>query len=85
MAAAQVVSVSAVTAFDESKPADRQAMIDSVLGTMGAEGETPSGAALAFMHKFIIGEMTHNEMSEAILAHATRMVHEANTRRLAVR
>lgn len=85
MAATQVVPVTEVVVFDESKAADRQAMIDSVLGTMGAEGEAPSDDALGFMHKFIIGEMTHDEMSEAILAHATRMVHQANTRRLAVR
>ncbi len=85
MAATQVAPVPEIIVFDESNPVDRQAIIDSVLGTMGAEGEMPSDAALAFMHKFIIGEMTHDEMSEAILAHATRMVHEATTRRLAVR
>ena len=85
MAATQVAPVPEIIVFDESNPVDRQAIIDSVLGTMGAEGEMPSDATLVFMHKFIIGEMTHDEMSEAILAHATRMVHEADTRRLAIR
>jgi len=84
MAAAQVVPIPDLVNFDESLPEDRQAMIDSVLGTMGAEGEPPSSEALAFMQSFVAGNITLDEMSEAILAHATRMVHEAQSRRLSV-
>jgi|GEM_PF-4173522 len=85
MAAAQVVPVSYRASFDESKQSDRQAMVDSVLGTMGAEDENPSEEALALMQNFIAGEITLDQMSEAILAQAARKVHEANSRRLAVR
>jgi hypothetical protein len=85
MAAAQVVSFSDVAVLDQSERSDRQAMIDSVLGTMGAEGEPPSKQALAYMQSFIEGNLTLDEMSEAILAHARRMVDEAHTHRLAIR
>ena len=85
MAAAQVISFPDVAVLDQSRRSDRQDMIDSVLGTMGAEGEPPSEQALAYMQSFIEGNITLDEMSEAILAHARRMVDEAHTRRLAVR
>jgi len=82
MAAAQVLPVPA--SFDHSLRSDRQAMIDSILGTMAAEGEPPSAEAQAIMQSFIAGDISVDEMSEAILLHATQMVHEANSRRLAV-
>jgi hypothetical protein len=85
MAAAQVLPLSVAVEFDPSSLADRKAMVDSVLGTMGAEGEPPSDEAQRLMQSFIAGEITMDEMSEAVLAHAHRMVHEANSRRLAVR
>jgi len=84
MAAAQVLPLSEVAAYDTSVQADRQAMIDSVLGTMGAEGELPSEETQAVMKSFVRGELDFDEMSRAVFAHATRMVHEANARRLAV-
>jgi len=85
MAAATAISVPEVVSYNTTKPADRQAIVDSVLGTMGAEGELPSEQTQAFMKRFVAGEMTLNEMSDAIFAHANRMVHEANDLRLAVR
>jgi hypothetical protein len=82
MAAAQVLPLP--NSLNDSLRADRQAMIDSVLGTMGAEGEPPSAEAQTIMQSFVAGDITLDEMSEAILLHATRMVHEANSRRLSV-
>jgi hypothetical protein len=37
------------------------------------------------MQQFVDGEITLAQMSQAILDHANRMVHEANAGRLAVR
>ena len=71
--------------FDLSDRADRQEMVDSVLGTMGAEGEPPSDEARALMQKFVEGDITLDEMSDAILAHAARIVNESHSLRLAVR
>jgi len=85
MAAAQVLPVRAVPPFDESSRIERQQAVDSVLGTMGAEGEPPSEQALSIMQQFVDGEISLAEMSQAILDHANRMVHEANAGRLAVR
>ncbi len=85
MAATQVIPVSNSVEYDLSSAIDRQAMVDSVLGTMGAEGEPPSEEAQALMRRFVLGEISLDEMSNSIFEHATRMVHEANARRLAVR
>jgi hypothetical protein len=85
MAAAHVMPSPVSVGYKLSSQADRQAMIDSVLGTRGADGEPPSEEALRLMQSFIAGEITMDGMSEAILSHAHRMVHEANARRLAVR
>ncbi len=85
MATAQVLPVSATVSYDLSSMADRQAAVDSVLGTMGAEGELPSDQAQTIMKRFVDGEISLDEMSKSIFEHATRMVHEANTGRLAVR
>ena len=85
MAAAQVLPVRAVPLFDECSRIERQQAVDSILGTMGAEGEPPSERALSIMQQFVDGEITLAQMSQAILDHANRMVHEANAGRLAVR
>jgi hypothetical protein len=85
MAAAQVIPVFNVVDYDLSSAIDRQAMVDSVLGTMCAEGEPPSEEAQALMRQFVLGEIGLDEMSKSIFEHATRMVHEASARRLAVR
>ncbi len=85
MAAVQALRVLDVVTYDTTKLADRQAIVSSVLGTMGAEGELPSDQTQAFMNSFVAGEMTLNETSDAIFAHARRMVDEANDHRLAVR
>jgi hypothetical protein len=70
--------------YDLSSAIDRQAMVDAVLGTMGAEGEPPSEETQSLMRRFVLGEISLDEMSNSIFEHATRMVHEANDRRLAV-
>jgi hypothetical protein len=85
MAAAHVLPVCETVSYDLSNMADRQAAVDSVLGTMGAEGELPSDQTQAIMKRFVDGEISLDEMSNSIFEHATRMVHEANASRLAVR
>jgi Antitoxin VbhA len=70
MAATQVVPFSGVVSFDVSKRTDRQDAVDSVLGTMGAEGELPSEETIALMHKFVDGEIEMNELVETIFANA---------------
>lgn len=85
MAATQAIPVSALAPLDESIRLERQQAVDSVLGTMGAEGEPPSEQALSLMQQFIDGEISLDQMSQAILDHANRMVHEANAGRLPVR
>ncbi len=85
MAAVQALRVLDVVTYDTTKLADRQAIVSSVLGTMGTEGELPSDQTQVFMNSFVAGEMTLNETSDAIFAHARRMVDEANDHRLAVR
>jgi hypothetical protein len=84
MAATHVLPAFEDSSYDESSSFDRQAMIDSVLGTMEAEGEPPSDVAKEIMRRYVAGEISHSELSEAILSHAARMVDEANARRLAV-
>jgi hypothetical protein len=84
MAAAQMITSVETCMYDESIQSDRQAMIDSVLGTMGAEGEPPSQEALRIMQNFVSGDISLDQMSEEILAHATRMAHEAHARGFAV-
>ena len=71
--------------YDLSDRVDRQEIVDSVLGTMGAEGEPPSDEARALMQKFVEGDITLDEMSNSILAHAARIVNESHSLRLPVR
>jgi hypothetical protein len=85
MAATHVLPVSVAAPLDESSRLERQQAVDSILGTMGAEGEPPSEQALSIMQQFIEGEISLAQMSQAILDHANRMVHEANAGRLPVR
>ena len=85
MAATHVLPVSVAAPLDESSRLERQQAVDSILGTMGAEGEPPSEQALSIMQQFIDGEISLAQMSQAILEHANRMVHEANAGRLPVR
>lgn len=72
MAAAQVVPVPAVAAFDESKRNDRQQAVDSVLGTMAAEGELPSSETIGLMQKFVEGHVSMHELVETIFANARK-------------
>ncbi len=85
MAATQALPVPSPMISTDANQSSRQAIVDSVLGTMQAEGEPPSAEAQLLMHRFVLGELSLDEMTEAILAHATRMVHEANAARLTVR
>ena len=70
MAAAQVVSFPEVASFDASSRLDRQEAVDSVLGTMAAEGELPSEETIALMQKFIDGEIEMHQLVETIFSNA---------------
>ncbi len=72
MAAAQVISFPDVATFDASSRSDRQDAVDSVLGTMAAEGELPSEETIALMQKFIDGQIEMQELVETIFANARR-------------
>jgi hypothetical protein len=72
MVAAQVIPVPGVRSFDPSSRSDRQDAVDSVLGTMGAEGELPSAETIALMQRFVDGDMGMNELVETIFANARR-------------
>lgn len=70
MAAAQVVSFPDVSSFDVSSRPDRQDAVDSVLGTMAAEGELPSEETIALMQEFIDGHIEMDQLVEMIFANA---------------
>jgi hypothetical protein len=70
MAAAQVLPSLEASSFDLSQRSEGQQAIDSVLGTMGAEGELPSAATIALMHRYVDGHMTMTELAETIFANA---------------
>jgi hypothetical protein len=72
MAAAQVVPVSEITVFDGSKRNDRQQAVDSVLGTMAAEGELPSSETIELMQKFVQGHVSMHELVETIFTNARK-------------
>jgi hypothetical protein len=72
MVAVQVISFPDVATFDASSRPDRQDAVDSVLGTMAAEGELPSEETIALMQKFIDGEIEMHQLVETIFANARR-------------
>lgn len=72
MAAAQVISFPDVIAYDASSRSDRQDAVDSVLGTMAAEGELPSEETIALMQKFVDGQIEMHQLVETIFANARR-------------
>ena len=72
MAATQVAPVPEVIVFDESKRNDRQQAVDSVLGTMAAEGELPSSETIELMQKFVEGHVSMHELVETIFANARK-------------
>ena len=65
--------------LDELEMKYRRASMDSILGTMAAEGEFPSEQILALMDSYASGQMTHEQIVESMLANARRTAHEATT------
>jgi hypothetical protein len=70
MAAAQILPAFEAAPYDLSKRSERQEAVDSVLGTMAAEGELPSEETIALMQRYVDGHMTMAELTETIFANA---------------
>jgi len=68
MAAAQILPLVEVAPLHDSDRQNRRQAVDSVLGTMGAEGELPSAKTLALMEEYVNGRMTMNELVDTIFA-----------------
>ena len=78
MAAAQVAPLLTQTQPKFETADDRRATMNSVLGTMTAEGEMPSKFALSCTEQYVAGEITFEQWNKAVLDHAFRMAHEAS-------
>jgi hypothetical protein len=70
MAAAQILPLVEVAPLNEGTRLKRRQEVDSVLGTMGAEGELPSAQTLALMEEYVDGRMTITELVDTIFANA---------------
>ena len=64
MAAAQVAPLP----VDEMIRADRRRIVDSALGTTLAEGVSPGPEVLALSERFVMGEITLQELGVAVRA-----------------
>jgi hypothetical protein len=70
MAAAQILPLVEVALLHEANRLKRRQAVDSVLGTMGAEGELPSTKTLALMEEYVDGHITMTELVDTIFANA---------------
>jgi hypothetical protein len=70
MAAAQVLPLPAVDSNDQADRLKRRQAVNSVLGTMGAEGELPSTKTLKLMEKYVDGRLTMSELVATIFKNA---------------
>ena len=72
MAAAQVLPVIEAIHNNEADRVKRRQAVDSVLGTMGSEGELPSAVTLGLMEAYVDGRLTMKELVDTILANVRR-------------
>lgn len=70
MAAAQVLPLTEAGPNDYAERLKRRQAVDSVLGTMGAEGELPSEMTLGLMEEYVDGRMTMSQLVDVIFATA---------------
>jgi hypothetical protein len=70
MAATQALSIFEATLPAEHDRLKRRQAVDSVLGTMGAEGELPSTKTLALIEEYVDGHMTMTQLVDTIFANA---------------
>ena len=78
MAAAQAATFPRSVEVEQDTAAERRAAMNSALGTMTAEGETPSDFTLALTERYIAGEIEFEELKTAVFDRAFRMAHEAS-------
>lgn len=60
--------------ISEQERSRRTAMVQSVLGTHAMEGIEPDAPTLALFRQYESGELTLDELSSAMDAHATRLI-----------
>jgi len=70
MAAAQIFPLVEAATLHATDRFKRRQTVDSVLGTMGAEGELPSAKTLALMEEYVDGRITMAELIDTIFVNA---------------